>query len=125
MAIVSGREAHRTTALRRRVRGDGRPLWVADSTGQRNILTEHLSRALEAKGLPWAFVPLSRNGVELDLRELGDINALGQVLPEQAIGVLVAAALPGAPRVAEVNLDVGDQSELLVRRHLLASVPGQ
>ena len=45
------------------------PVPLADSTGQRNTLTEHLSRGLEAERLPGALVQLSRNGIEFDLRE--------------------------------------------------------
>jgi hypothetical protein len=40
---------------------------MADSTGQRNGLAEHLSRRLEAESLSRPFVQLSRHGVELGL----------------------------------------------------------
>jgi hypothetical protein len=96
---------------------------VADSTGQRNGLAEPFSRRLEAKGLSWPFVQLSRHGVELGLRVARDVDALGQVLPEQAVRVLVAAALPRAAWIAEVDLDVGGKREPLVTGHLFASVP--
>ena len=50
-----------------RAAGFDRSLWVADSTGQRNSLAEHLSRRLEAESLPRPLVQLSRQGVELGL----------------------------------------------------------
>ena len=40
-----------------------------------------------------------------------DVDALGQVLPEQAVRILVAAALPRAVRVAKEDLDVGIDGE--------------
>jgi hypothetical protein len=40
-------------------------------------------------------------------------------------GVLVRSALPRAPRIAEVDLDVRGDRELLVRRHLQPAIPGQ
>ena len=53
------------------------------------------------------------------------VGALGEVLPQQPVGVLVRAALSWALRVAEVDRDVGRQGEPLVLGHLLAAVPGQ
>ena len=54
-----------------------------------------------------------------------DVDALGQVLSKQTIGVLVAASLPWATWIAEADLDVARQGEALVVGHLLASIPGQ
>ena len=50
---------------------------------------------------------------------------LGEVLAQQAVGVLVGAALPGALGVAEVDLDTGVHAEAHVFCHLLALIPGQ
>ncbi len=58
----------------------------------------------------------------MDVRE---IHSFGEVLPQKTVGVLVRAALPGAFRIAEVDLDVGVEAEALVIGHLLATVPGQ
>jgi hypothetical protein len=48
-----------------------------------------------------------------------------EVLAEQAVGVLVGAALPGAAWIAEVDLDAAVDGELGVLGHLSAVVPGQ
>ena len=71
----------------------------ADSTGHRNTFAESLSGRLEAERLARPLVQLSSDRVELVLRVARDVDALGQVLPEQSIGVLVAAPLPRALRV--------------------------
>ena len=46
----------------------------------------------------------------------GQVAALREVLAQQAVGVLVAAALPGRVRVAEVDLEVGGDGDAAVRR---------
>ena len=53
------------------------------------------------------------------------VAALGEVLAQQPVGVLVAGPLPGRVRVAEVDLAVRGDRDLRVQRHLLALVPGQ
>jgi hypothetical protein len=72
-----------------------------------------------------AAIELGRDGIQGSLVELAQVGALGQVLAEQAVGVLVGAALPGAARVTELDLDTGVNRELQVLGHLLAVIPGQ
>jgi hypothetical protein len=60
---------------------------------------------LEPEGLSRAAIQLGRDGIQRCLVELAQVAALGEVLAEQAVGVLVGAALPGAAWVAEVDLD--------------------
>ena len=36
-----------------------------------------------------------------------EVGALGQILPDESIGVFIAAALPRAVRVGEVDFDAG------------------
>jgi hypothetical protein len=72
-----------------------------------------------------ATVELGGDGVQRGLVELAQVATLGEVLAEQAVGVLVAAALPGAARVAEIDLDTGVDGELQMLGHLLAVIPGQ
>src|SRR3989304_9150609 len=55
----------------------------------------------------------------------GEVGALGKVLAEQSVGVLVGATLPWAVRVAEVDLDASVDPELSVLGHLRPLVPGQ
>jgi hypothetical protein len=48
-----------------------------------------------------------------------------EVLAQQPVGVLACPALPGAVRVAEVDLDSGGDPQLGVLGQFLAAVPGQ
>ena len=56
------------------------------------------------------------NGVELRFGDGAEVEALGEVLAQQPVGVLVAAALPGCVWVAEVDVDVGVDVELFQSR---------
>jgi len=53
------------------------------------------------------------------------VAALGEVLAQQAVGVLVARPLPRAGLVTEVNRHAERGGDLAVQRHLLALVPGK
>ncbi len=55
----------------------------------------------------------------------GEVGAVGEVLAQQAVGVLVGAALPWGLRVAEPDVEAGGYAELGVLGHLGALVPGQ
>jgi len=70
-------------------------------------------------------VHLVGNGIELFLGVDGQIGSFGEVLPQQSVGVLAGASLPGAMRVAEVDVDAGVGREFWVASHLLALVVGQ
>ena len=56
------------------------------------------------------------DGVEIVLALLAEIGALGQVLADEAVGVLVGAALPGIVRIGEVDLDTAVDRRSLRRR---------
>jgi len=73
----------------------------------------------------WSAVEFGSDGVEVLAGVDGQVGALGEVLAEEAVGVFVGAALPGAGRVAEVDGDVGGDGERAVGCHLAALVPGQ
>jgi hypothetical protein len=72
-----------------------------------------------------AAIQLGGDGIQGDLVELAEVSALGEVLAQQAVGVLVGAALPGATRVTEIDLDARVDRELQMLGHLLAVIPGQ
>src|SRR5450759_4404579 len=97
----------------------------ADSTGRCNSLGERLRWCHPAEGLSRASVELGGDGVEVRLGQAREVGTLGQVLAEQAVGVLVGAPLPRAVRVAEVDGDAGLDREGEVLGHLLATVPGE
>src|SRR6266568_4425454 len=88
-------------------------------------LSERLGRGSPAEGFTRSTVELVRDLVEAGLAETSKAVTFGKVLAEQAVGVLVGAALPGAAGVAEVDGDPGVDSEAFVLCHLRALVPGQ
>src|SRR3989442_13246310 len=72
------------------------------SPGRRNSAAEDLAWFHPIEGLSRAGVQLARHRLELSPSDGGQVEALREVLPEQSVRVLVAAALPRAVRVAEV-----------------------
>src|ERR1035437_88563 len=96
----------------------------ADSTSQRKNLGELLHWCHESKRFAWTTVQTIGNERQPFGTVEREIRSLRHVLTEQAIGVLVGAALPGAVGVAEVDLDAGVDREALVARHLPALIPG-
>jgi len=84
------------------------------STGHRNTLAKSLCRRLEVQRFSGSFVELARDLVEIGLGVGSEIDAARQILPQQAIGVLIGARLPRGLRIAEVDGDVGGQGEALV-----------
>ena len=56
---------------------------------------------------------------------VGKIHSLGEVLPEQTVGVFVGAALPGTLWITEVDLDVRVQGEAFVISQFFAAIPGE
>jgi hypothetical protein len=97
---------------------------LAVSTGQRNASASTSEGVLKPR-LSRATVELGGDRIQRSLVDLAEVGAPGQVLAEQAVGVLVGAPLPGAAWVAEVDLDTGVDGELLVFGHLAAVIPGQ
>jgi hypothetical protein len=53
------------------------------------------------------------------------VCAFREVLPEQAVGVLVRTSLPGTGRVAEVDGDEYAPGEILMAGHFGALIPRQ
>ena len=54
-----------------------------------------------------------------------EIGPLGKVLAQQAIGILVSAALPWAMRVTEVDLQPRGDPQVRMLRHLRSLIPGE
>jgi len=86
---------------------------------------QSLGGRFPAKGLSRSRIEGERDG----RKDIGimhaEIGSLGKVLAQQAVGILVRAALPGAVRVAEVDMDPGVDPQMGVLSHLRALVPGQ
>jgi len=70
-----------------------------------------------------AAVELGSDRVELLLGDPAKIAALGEVLAQQAVGVLVAAPLPRTARIAEVHLHAAVDSEPGNRAYSAISLP--
>src|SRR3954466_7203087 len=115
-------------------------IWGADSSSITNTLRiscrdgvgglvhqrgEHLIGCRKAKRLARPAVEPGGDGVEFGFRENRQGSALGEVLAQQAISVLVGAALPRRMRVGEVNAQARERGQLAMAGHLLALVVGQ
>ncbi|PAV66370.1 hypothetical protein WR25_04289 [Diploscapter pachys] len=87
-------------------------------------LGHHFNRTFPVKAFAWPNVQLVGNGIQLFLAVYRQVCALGQVLADQAIDVLVAAALPGAVRVTEVDGHPRLLGDLGMPGHLPALVIG-
>src|SRR5512132_3581494 len=87
-------QASRARRCRRRVKTD--PLaGAAASSGDRNDRVEHLRWCPPSQSLSRTIVEGLSDGVQIGRRLQAQVAALGQVLADQPIGVLVRAALPG------------------------------
>src|SRR5258706_13873877 len=83
----------------------------ADSAGQRKKVGELLRWFHESEGFARPVVQALGDAGEVIGAEQGEVGALGHVLPEKPVGVLVRAALPGAVGSAEVDLHPGVDGE--------------
>src|SRR5215831_7930375 len=97
----------------------------AGSSGRCNTGTKSFGRGLEAQSLAGPFIELPSHSVELRLLVHCQIRSLGEVLPQQAVGVLIGSTLPRALRITEVDVDFGRQGKPPMIGKLLAPVPSQ
>src|SRR4051812_16425931 len=100
---------------------------VANDCGDQSTfpLLHDLVRALVLEALAWPVVQLGGDVIKVVAGPHTQIGALGEVLPEQTVGVFVGAAVPGGMRVAEVDLQAGRNLDPAVVEHLVALIPGQ
>ena len=87
-------------------------------------VVEFLSWGLSVQDDAGSAVEAVLDGLDLGVGDGGEAGALGEVVADQAVGVLVGGALPGAVGVGEVDRDVGGGGEDGVLGHLAALVPG-
>src|SRR3990170_715128 len=90
-----------------------------------SIWGEQLCGTLEPQRLTRTGIQFPGNRVQFLLSEAAQVTALGQVLPQQAIGVLVDAPLPGTVRIGKVYRHPGSFSQPLMRRHFPALIVSQ
>jgi len=79
----------------------------------------------KAEAFPWARVEPMSNRVQLALGVAGQVGPFGQVLTQQAIGILVGPTLPGAVWIGKEDLDREAVGEPFVFRHLFTTIVGQ
>lgn len=78
------------------------------------IWHEEFGGALPAEAFARSGVELPGDGIELSLRETGQVGAFREILAQQAVGVLVDAALPRAVRIGEIDGDAGQFGKTFV-----------
>lgn len=83
-----------------------------------------LNGAFKAKAFARAHVESKRYRIKLFLAVYRQVCALRQILANKAIDVFVAAGLPRAMRVAEVDGHAGFLSDFCMPRHLAALAIG-
>src|SRR5918995_6930674 len=96
---------------------------TAGSSGVRKELGELVRWFHEPEGLAGSVVEAAGEAGEVIGGVDAQVRAFGHVLAQQAVGVLIRAALPGTVRVTEVDGDAGVDGEGGVAGHLLALVP--
>ena len=79
----------------------------------------------EVQAFPGARVEAMGDGIQLALGIARQVRALGQVLAQQAVGVLVGPAWPGAVRIGEDELDREPLGQPLVLGPLFSPIIGQ
>jgi hypothetical protein len=84
---------------------------VAVSTGRCNTGLEFTSRSFKAQGFAWALIVAQGDFVQVGLGVAGQGGFPGEVLPQQAVGIFVGAALPRALRITEVDVYLGGHGE--------------
>jgi len=82
------------------------------------IRRKQLRGTFEAQRFARSGVELPGNGIKLFLGEDTQVGTLGQILPQQAIGIFVYPPLPWTMRIRKVNLHPGSRRQLLVGSHL-------
>src|SRR6202051_5409291 len=65
------------------------------------------------------------DGIEFVLTVDREVSTLGQILPQQPVGVLAGTALPWTVRIAEVHAHAGGGAELMMPGHFLTLVVGE
>jgi hypothetical protein len=88
-------------------------------------LGEDLKRRGPVETFSWPGIQLMGDGVQLALRIARQIRPLGQVLAQQAMGVLIGPALPGAMWIGEEDLNREPVRQALMLGHLFTPIIGQ
>jgi transposase len=104
---VTSEQAARIRELEQENRELRRANSMAESSGERNDSCVSLRWCHVAEGLAWSVVQASLNSLEVSGRVNRQVGALGQVLAQEPVGVLVRPALPWRVCIAEIDRDPG------------------
>lgn len=99
--------------------------FTAESGDHCTDLHQRLRRRPPPQGLPRPPVEQVLGLADLAVGHVRELGPLREELPEQAVGVLVGAPLPGRVRVAEAGPEARRLGEAGVLGHLSALVPGE
>ena len=80
---------------------------------------------LPVQAFSGAGVEFLGNGIQFTLGVARQICSLGEVLAQQAIGILIGSTLPGTMRIGKEHLDRESLSQMFMLGHLLPSIIGQ
>ena len=97
-----------------------------DSPSGRNKLTvpvQRFGRSSPAEGLPRPGVERESHGATGTVH--AQVRALREILPQEPVGVFVRSALPGALRIAEVDLEPRVDPQSRVLSHLRTLIPDE
>jgi hypothetical protein len=95
---------------------------VPAASERAQVRVERFGRGPVAECLAGAAVERGGDGFDLLGAPSREVGALGEVLAQQPVGVLVAGALPRAVRVGEVDRDISVDLQLGVLGQFLAAV---
>ena len=93
-------------------RHDGGRCSPRAGAAQATQLSDAFAWLVEPQALARAVVELVSDTIEVRLGKLAQIGALGEVLAQQPVRVLVRPALPGRMRIAKIHLDPGVDADL-------------
>ena len=79
----------------------------------------------EVEAFSWPRIQAMGNGIQLALRVARQVRALGQVLAQQPIHILVGAALPRTMRIGKEHADREPLGQALMFSPLVPPIVGQ
>ena len=97
----------------------------AVSRGRRNKAAEHFGWFPPPQRLSRSIIELTGHRIQFGSCVDAEVGVLGEVLAEQPVAVLVAAALPRTVGITEEDGDLRVDGELGVLGHFFPLVPGE
>jgi hypothetical protein len=98
--------------------------WMIVTFEAEVVWHEEFGGALPAEAFARPRVELPSDGIEWSRREAGQVGAFREIRAQQAVGVLVDAALPRAVRIGEIDGDAGQFGKAFVLGHFATWIVG-